>query len=99
MLKANYHTHTYLCGHAVGDVKDYVNEAIRLGFKELGISDHAHTPEYFMSKVEYNHTQLYEIMSDRDFVNTYVPEVLEAKKNPNIKVYLGLETEYFPEFK
>ena len=36
MLKANYHTHTYLCGHAVGDVDDYVNEAIRLGFKELG---------------------------------------------------------------
>lgn len=99
MLKANYHTHTYLCGHAVGDVKDYVNEAIRLGFKELGMSDHAHTPEYFMSKDEYNHNQLYEIMSDRDFINTYVPEVLEAKKNPNIKVYLGLETEYFPEFK
>ena len=49
MLKANYHTHTYLCGHAVGDVEDYVNEAIRLGYTELGMSDHAHTPEYFMT--------------------------------------------------
>ena len=29
MLKANYHTHTYLCGHAIGDVSDYVNEAIQ----------------------------------------------------------------------
>ena len=53
MLKANYHTHTYLCGHATGDVDDYVNEAIRLGFSELGMSDHAHTPEYFMTKDEY----------------------------------------------
>ena len=99
MLKANYHTHTYLCGHAVGDIDDYVNEAIRLGFKELGMSDHAHTPEYFMSKDEYEHNYLSEIMTDKDFDEIYVPKVLEAKKNPNIKVFLGLETEYFPEFK
>ena len=99
MLKANYHTHTYLCGHATGDVIDYVNEAIRLGFKELGMSDHAHTPEYFMSEDEYHHNYLEEIMTDDDFDNIYVPRVLEAKKNPNIKVFLGLETEYFPEFK
>ena len=99
MLKANYHTHTYLCGHAVGDVDDYVNEAIRLGFKELGMSDHAHTPEYFMSEDEYHHNYLEEIMTDKDFTDVYVPKVLEAKKNPKIKVFLGLETEYFPEFK
>ena len=99
MLKANYHTHTYLCGHAVGDVDDYVNEAIRLGFKELGMSDHAHTPEYFMTKDEYYHNYLQEIMTDKDFDEIYVPKVLEAKKNPNIKVFLGLETEYFSEFK
>ena len=99
MLKANYHTHTYLCGHAVGKVSDYVDEAIRLGFTELGMSDHAHTPEYFMSQDEYYHNYLQEIMTDSDFDNIYVPEVLEAKKNPKIKVFLGLETEYFPEFK
>ena len=99
MLKANYHTHTYLCGHAVGDVDDYVNEAIRLGFRELGMSDHAHTPEYFMTKDEYHHNYLEEIMSDKDFTDIYLPTVLEAKKNLNIKVFLGLETEYFPEFK
>ncbi len=99
MLKANYHTHTYLCGHATGDVEDYVNEAIRLGFSELGMSDHAHTPEYFMTPDEYYHNYLQEIMTDSDFDNIYVPKVLEAKKNPKIKVFLGLETEYFPEFK
>lgn len=99
MLKANYHTHTVLCGHAIGDVKDYVNEAIRLGFTELGMSDHAHTPEYFMTKEEYDHNYLSEIMTDKDFKYSYLPQVMEAKKNPKIKVFLGLETEYFPEFK
>ena len=98
MLKANYHTHTELCGHAVGNVKDYVDEAIKLGFKELGMSDHAHTPEYFMSHDDYRRHGLERIMTNDDFDNSYVPQVLEAKKNPNIKVYLGLETEYFPEF-
>ena len=38
-------------------------------------------------------------MTDDDFEKIYVPSVLEAKKNPKIKVFLGLETEYFPEYK
>ena len=97
MLKANYHTHTYLCGHAVGDVKDYVNEAIKLGFKEIGISDHAHTPESFMSKEDYDRNGLRQMMSDDDFENIYKPAVLKEKENKNIKVFLGLETEYLPE--
>ena len=97
MLKANYHTHTYLCGHAVGDVKDYVNEAIRLGFKEIGISDHAHTPESFMSEEDYDRNVLRQIMTDDDFENIYKPAVLKEKENKNIKVFLGLETEYIPE--
>lgn len=98
MLKANYHTHLYLCGHAVGDVKDYVDEAIRLGFDELGISDHAHTPTYFMTNEEYKENLLEEIMSEADLVNIYIPKVMEAKKNPKLKVFLGLETEYIKEY-
>ena len=98
MLKANYHTHTKLCGHAIGDVKEYVDEAVRLGFKEIGISDHAHTPDYFMSSEDYTRHGLEEIMTDDDFENIYLPQVLKEKQRKDIKVYLGLETEYFPEF-
>ena len=97
MLKANYHTHTKLCGHAIGQTNDYVKEAIRLGFKELGMSDHAHTPTYFMTKYDYERNGLVQMMSDDEFENIYRPEVLEAKKNDKIKVYLGLETEYLKE--
>ena len=31
----------YLCRHANGSVKEYVEEAIRMGFASLGMSDHA----------------------------------------------------------
>ena len=97
MLKANYHTHTELCGHAVGNVKDYVDMAIKLGFKEIGISDHAHTPISFMSAFDYERNVLGQIMTDEEFENIYVPQVIEAKKHNDIKIFLGLETEYLPE--
>ena len=97
MLKANYHTHTYLCGHAVGKVEDYVNEAVRLGFKEIGISDHAHTPESFMTPFDYDRNGLRQMMTDDDFENIYKPAVLKEKERKDIKVFLGLETEYLPK--
>ena len=53
MLKANYHTHTKLCNHAVGMPEDYIKKAIELGFDELGMSDHAPVPREFMSEEEY----------------------------------------------
>ncbi|UKI50590.1 MAG: PHP domain-containing protein [Clostridium sp.] len=50
MLIANYHTHTKLCNHAEGMPSDYVEEAIRLGFKEIGMSDHNPIPVSFLGK-------------------------------------------------
>ena len=47
MNKTNFHTHNYRCEHAVGNVEDYVKVAIREGYTELGISDHAPMPEYY----------------------------------------------------
>ena len=41
---ANYHTHTYRCCHAEGDVRDYVEEAVNRGLSILGIS--VHRPGY-----------------------------------------------------
>lgn len=37
---SNFHTHNYLCGHAGGTVTDYAREAIKHGYKVLGVSDH-----------------------------------------------------------
>ena len=38
---ADYHMHTPLCGHAVGSPEEYVKQAIKIGLKEIGFSDHA----------------------------------------------------------
>ena len=39
-IKANYHTHTFLCNHAEGHVEDYVKQAVAYGFEEIGMCDH-----------------------------------------------------------
>lgn len=38
---SDYHTHTPLCGHASGEPASYAAHAVKLGLKEMGISDHA----------------------------------------------------------
>jgi len=41
----NYHTHTYRCHHAEGDVSDYAEEAVKAGIEILGFSDHTPLPD------------------------------------------------------
>jgi len=36
----DYHIHTKLCNHAVGEMEEYVERAISLGIEEMGFSDH-----------------------------------------------------------
>ena len=40
-LKCNFHTHTPRCGHATGEEREYVENAIKAGFEVLGFADHA----------------------------------------------------------
>lgn len=37
----DYHIHTPLCGHAVGQPDEYTAKAIEVGLEEIGFSDHA----------------------------------------------------------
>ena len=43
-LTANYHAHTFRCQHAVGNERDYIEAAIKMGIKEFGFSDHIPCP-------------------------------------------------------
>lgn len=87
VVRTNYHTHMYLCRHAIGTIEDYVQEAIRLGFDEIGISDHAPWEELVLR-------------SERMYVEDYpvylkeLEEVIKKYSN-QIKIYKGLEIEYF----
>ena len=44
-IKSNYHTHTFLCKHALGDSEDYVKRAISLGYHTIAITDHGPFPK------------------------------------------------------
>ena len=46
MITIDYHTHHYRCGHAQGNIEDYIKAALNKGLTEIGISDHA--PIYWM---------------------------------------------------
>ncbi len=43
-MKIDYHIHTALCGHATGEMREYVESAIKKGIKEMGFSDHFPLP-------------------------------------------------------
>ena len=68
-MKTNYHTHNYRCNHATGTASDYVEEAIKNGFSEIGISDHLPHP----GKDIDNHHRM-----AVDDIPNYIKEIEEA---------------------
>lgn len=89
MLKTNYHTHCYLCGHAEGLPSDYIKKAIELGFSEIGISDHAPLLPAWTIR-----------MNKDKMENIYFKDIDEAinKYKDKIKIYKALEIEYYQEY-
>lgn len=88
VMKNNYHTHMYLCKHAVGDIEDYVVKAIEHGFDSIGMSDHAPFEELKDRSVRMQ-------LEDYPTYQTKLNEVI-AKYQNQIKIHKGLEIEYFP---
>lgn len=89
--KANYHTHTTRCQHALGTEREYIEKAIEAGYEILGFSDHA--PHIFedgyVSAIRMK-------MSELDgYVSTL--EKLRKEYEKDIQIYIGLEVEYLPK--
>lgn len=99
-MKANYHTHLKLCGHAEGMSNDYVEEAIKAGYEIIGISDHGPIKPEFMSKEDFAFNWLDRQMTYEDFINIYLPDCYNAKEKykNDIKVLVGVEIEYMYPF-
>lgn len=89
-LFANYHTHTKRCGHAVGEDREYVEAAIESGIKVLGFSDHTPYPTGFHSGMRIS-------LRDADGYFKSVEALRDEYKN-DIKIHIGVEAEYFPEY-
>ncbi len=89
-LIGDYHMHTPLCGHAVGLPAEYVEQAIKLGFKEIGFCDHAPLVSHSDPKITMSFEQL-------RFYHAMIEDVRKryAKK---IKVKIGIEADFIPGF-
>ena len=83
----NYHTHTYRCKHAYGTDEEYIEAAIKAGYKILGFSDHAPYRDYPSESSHMDWEQLDEYLST---ITT-----LKDKYKDQIDIRIGFETEYF----
>lgn len=92
--KFDLHTHHKRCGHAIDDIRDYIEAAIKIDLDVIGISDHS---PYFYS--EHDHLYPHITMKKSEFT-TYIAEVLALKQEykGKIDVLLGVESDYFPEY-
>src|ERR1017187_2373794 len=86
-LPADYHTHTPLCRHAPGEPTELAAQAVRLGLKELGFSDH--NP---MSRDDFDNWRMRTADLDQ-----YVAQVEQARRDhPKLVIKLALEVDYLP---
>ena len=81
----NFHTHTFRCKHATGDIEDYIAASKKAGLRALGFSDHTPLPD----------NRWPEIRMAMDELEGYVHALtLSKEKYPDLRIYSGLECEY-----
>lgn len=92
-IKSNYHTHTFLCKHALGDSEDYVKRAIMLGYHTIAITDHGPFPKFLQKKLKSRR------MSIEQYDEVYLDMLDRSvkKHKDEILVLKGVEIEYLPE--
>lgn len=89
-MHIDYHTHHERCGHAVGNLEEYVQRGIALGLTQLGLSDHLpliHVdPEHYYPEMAMPLAEL----------PRYVEECLTLKERyrGTIELRVGLEADY-----
>jgi histidinol-phosphatase (PHP family) len=86
-LPADYHMHTSLCRHAVGEPVEYAKHAVAIGLDEIGFSDHSPMRQDNFDNWRMSFSQLGE----------YVEKVRKARKDfPQLTIRLALEVDYLP---
>lgn len=86
----DYHTHHVRCGHASGELEEYVQKGIDLGLTQLGLSDHM--PLLHVDPATY----LPGMAMAMDELPRYVEEAFRLQKQykEHIDIRVGLEGDY-----
>ena len=91
---ANYHTHTYRCGHAEGNERDYAEQAVKAGLRTLGISDH--TPYDFFDIGPRNHPMRMALEEFPGYMDSL--RSLAEEYRGTLEILPGVEAEYYPKY-
>lgn len=86
----DYHSHHFRCGHAVGEMREYIEAARQLGMHTFGVSDHA--PAFWLPGDDANPgTQM-----AKSELPCYLSEArqLQAEYAGKIDVRVGMEADY-----
>ncbi len=86
-MKTNFHTHHYLCKHAIGSCEEYAEQALKTGYNELGFSDHAPKDNVKILGLR---------MSEEEYTK-YIKDVLYTKQKykGKLSIFLGIEIEHW----
>jgi histidinol-phosphatase (PHP family) len=86
-LPADYHMHTPLCRHAVGEPEELAAQALKIGLEEIGFSDHSPMPRDDFDDWRMRAAEL----------EQYVAGVERARHAyPSLRIKLALEVDYLP---
>jgi histidinol-phosphatase (PHP family) len=90
-VRVDYHTHHYRCGHAAGQMEQYVEAAIAAGLDEIGLSDHS--PIYHLG--DDPHARPKTAMSQHE-LPAYVEDMQRVRERfaSRVNVRLGVESDY-----
>lgn len=88
----DYHLHNKSCGHATGDLEDYVIYAIKIGFDEIGFS--GHTPFEYLPDNGSIPREKYGMSETK--LEWYFSEIenLQTKYSGQIIIKKGMEIDY-----
>src|SRR5204863_9828601 len=86
-LPADYHMHTPLCHHAVGEPTEYAAQAVKLVLSEIGFSEHSPMP-----RDDFDDWRM--LLGDLD---EYVEKVERARReHPDVTIRLAHDVVYLP---
>ncbi|QGG60689.1 histidinol-phosphatase HisJ [Loigolactobacillus bifermentans] len=99
MLKREGHSHTEFCQHGSGDdVEEMIQKAIRLGFQEYSITEHAPLPPAFKQDYAGTLTGFTEAAMALSDVPAYFKKCqqMQAKYRDQLNIKIGFEVDFLP---
>lgn len=84
----NLHTHSFYCRHGHGTIREYCEEAERLGLEMLGFSEHMPVPD----------GSFYRTRMHNDEIPLYLADIEREAAERSMTILRGFECDFIPEF-